>query len=183
MNVISVIVLILLIILVISLFAIRIMGRTPSLFGNYVFRVSSDSMEPTLMVGDVILVRSASPEDIHKDDIVTYKSLSGPMSGRDVTHRVVLEPEVKDGTYYYQTQGDAVGAPLDDKITYDQIEGRFICKLTVIGAFYSFISKPIGVIVFLGLIILLFGYEFLSLLVSYKKIDKVDEMLDNNKDE
>ena len=111
LNVLSVVFLIIVVIIVIFSLTTRIMGNTPSLFGYYMFRVSSDSMEPTLMVGDVILVRSADAQDIRNGDIVTYKSQSGSMYGREVTHRVVTEPEIKNGTYYYQTQGDAAGAP------------------------------------------------------------------------
>ena len=175
LNVLTTVLLVVLVLAVLFFFVSRIMGETPSLFGNYIFRVSSDSMEPTLMVGDVILVQSADAEDIEKGDIVTYKSQSGSMYGREVTHRVVTEPEIKNGTYYYQTQGDAAGAPLDKKITYDQIQGKYVRKLTLIGKFFNFISKPIGVIIFIGVIILLFGYELISLIVSNKAIDEIGE--------
>nr|WP_316621384.1 signal peptidase I [uncultured Ruminococcus sp.] len=173
-NAISVIFLVFLVIFVLFTLVSRIMGETPSVFGNYIFRVSSDSMEPTLMVGDVILVQSADAEDIQKGDIITYKSKDGSMYGREVTHRVVADPVIKHDTYYYQTQGDAVGAPLDKAITYDQVKGKYVRKLTLIGKLYGFMSKPIGVAIFIGVIVLLFGYEVISMIVSYRKIDEVD---------
>ena len=173
-NAISVIFLVFLVIFVLFTLVSRIMGETPSVFGNYIFRVSSDSMEPTLMVGDVILVQSADAEDIQKGDIITYKPKDGSMYGREVTHRVVADPVIKHDTYYYQTQGDAVGAPLDKAITYDQVKGKYVRKLTLIGKLYGFMSKPIGVAIFIGVIVLLFGYELISLIVSYRKIDEVD---------
>lgn len=182
LNGFSIAVLVILVAVVLFLFAARIMGETPSVFGYYIFSVSSDSMEPTLMVGDVILVQKTNAEDIQKDDIITYKSKDGSMYGRDVTHRVVTEPQVKSGTYYYQTQGDAPGAPLDKAITYDQIEGKYVRKLHVIGKIYSFLTTPTGFIVLVGLIILLFGYEMISLLVSYKKIDETDEKIFGDQD-
>ena len=173
-NVISVVFLVLIVCFVLFTFVSRIMGNTPSVFGYYIFRVSSDSMEPTLMVGDVILVHKADPEDIQKNDIITYKSKDGSMYGRDVTHRVVTEPFEKNGTYHYQTQGDADGAPLDKPIIYDQVEGKYVRTMTVIGKVYGFISTPVGICVFIGFIVLLFGYELISLLVSYRKIDELD---------
>lgn len=173
-NAISVIFLVFLVIFVLFTLVSRIMGETPSVFGNYIFRVSSDSMEPTLMVGDVILVQSADAEDIQKGDIITYKPKDGSMYGREVTHRVVADPVIKHDTYYYQTQGDAVGAPLDKAITYDQVKGKYVRKLTLIGKLYGFMSKPIGVAIFIGVIVLLFGYEVISMIVSYRKIDEVD---------
>ena len=132
------------------------------------------------MVGDVILVRSADAQDIRNGDIVTYKSQSGSMYGREVTHRVVTEPVIKDGTYYFQTQGDVQGAPLDKPITYDQIEGKFVRKLNIITKLYGWISTPVGVVIFVAVIILLFGYELISLIVSYKTVDeKGDELLNS----
>ena len=162
---------------VLYLFAARITGGTPSVFGYYVFRVSSDSMEPTLAVGDVILVKSTPAEDIHIDDIITFKSEESQTYGREVTHRVILEPENRDGTFYFQTKGDAPKASLDRVITYDQVRGKYIRKLIVIGKLYGFLSQPIGVVVLLGLILLLFGYELIALMVSNKKIEDSDEAL------
>lgn len=176
-NVLSFVLMVFLVAFVLFSIVSRIMGETPSVFGNYIFRVSSDSMEPSLMVGDVILVRTVDAEDIHKDDVITYKSKDGSMYGRDVTHRVVADPVLKNNTYYFQTQGDAQGAPLDKVITYNQIKGKYVRKLTLISKFYGLISTPIGVAVFIGIIVLLFGYELVSLILSYKRIDEADEKL------
>ena len=177
MNVLSVVVLVVMVLFVFLLILTRSMGNTPSLFGYYVFRVSSDSMEPTMDVGDVILVKSADADDIRKDDVVTYLSRSGVMYGQNVTHRVVTEPYRENGTLYFQTQGDAVGAPLDEPITYEQIRGKYVRKLVLIGKFYSLISTPAGVAVFITLIVALFGYEMISLVLSYRKVDEKGEEL------
>ena len=177
MNVLSGVVLFAMVAVVLYLFAARITGGTPSVFGYYVFRVSSDSMEPTLAVGDVILVKYTPAEDIHIDDIITFKSEESQTYGREVTHRVILEPENRDGTFYFQTKGDAPKASLDRVITYDQVRGKYIRKLIVIGKLYGFLSQPIGVVVLLGLILLLFGYELVALMVSNKKIEDSDEAL------
>lgn len=177
MNVLSGVVLFAMVAVVLYLFAARITGGTPSVFGYHVFRVSSDSMEPTLAVGDVILVKSTPAEDIHIDDIITFKSEESQTYGREVTHRVILEPENRDGTFYFQTKGDAPKASLDRVITYDQVRGKYIRKLIVIGKLYGFLSQPIGVVVLLGLILLLFGYELIALMVSNKKIEDSDEAL------
>lgn len=176
-HAISVVFFVILILVVLYSLTARIMGETPSVFGYYFFRVSSDSMEPTLMVGDVILVHSANAEDIQKDDIITFKSKEGSMYGREVTHRVVLDPVVKNDKYYYQTQGDAPGAPLDKMITYDQVEGKFIRKLVVVGKILNFFYTPTGIIVLIGVIVLLFASEMIPLFFTSKKLDETDELL------
>lgn len=184
-NVISIAVLVLLVIFVTFSLATRVLGSTPSIFGYYLFRVSSSSMEPTLVVGDVVLVKSADVDDIHVDDIITYKSKDGSMKNHMVTHRVVDGPYEKDGVTYFQTKGDAVGAPLDKIISYDQVEGKFVRKLTLVSKFFGFISTPTGVIVFIGIIVVLFAYEIISMLISYKKIDKLEDEIEkqNSEDE
>ncbi len=162
---------------VLCLFATRITGGTPSVFGYYIFRVSSESMEPTLSVGDLILVRKSPADDIKINDIITYKSEEAQTYGKEVTHRVVEEPEIKDNQYYYQTKGDAPKSSLDRLITYDQVRGKYIHKLVVLGKIYGFLSTPVGVVVMIGGILLLFGYELVALMMSNKKIDDADEAL------
>ena len=70
-------------------------------------------------------------EERHKKgDIITYDCLSGDLAGQTITHRVVTDPESRNGTYYFRTQGDREGAPLDDIISRSskvlKSRGRFI---------------------------------------------------------
>ena len=174
-NIITTVVLVFLIAVVVLIFIARISGNIPSLFGYHIFRVQSDSMVPTLEVGDVILVQDTPPESIKKGDIITYMCLSGDMEGRTITHRVIEDPEKRNGVYYYITKGDKSGAGVDDEITYDQVEGRYIKTLPWIDKVYTFLLTPVGLIISIGLIVLLFGYEMISLILSYKAIDEKDD--------
>lgn len=174
-NILSTILLILLILLVIFLFIMRITGNSPSIFGYHVFRVSSGSMEPVLVKGDVILVKAVPADQISKNDIITYKSREGQMEGEMITHRVVTEPKVVEGTYYFQTQGDAEGASLDPIVSFEQVEGKYVRKVPLIDKLYSFFLTPYGLITFIFIIILLFGYEMISLILTYRSIDIKDD--------
>ena len=175
LSVLSGILLFLMIALLIVIFTARLSGRTPSIFGYRIFRVVTDSMTPTLAVGDVILVKDCEPESIHNGDIITYEGAEGDFRGKTITHRVVKEPEVRDGVYYYQTRGDREGAQLDPEISFFQVDGKYVSTLPLIDKLYSFFLSPWGLISFIVLIVILFGYEMISLVVSYKTIDKEDE--------
>ena len=175
MNVISTIVLIVLILVVIAVFISRMTGSTPSVFGYSVFRVQTDSMEPTLMVGDVILSKKVPAEEIAQGDIITYDCLTGPLAGQTITHRVATEPVERNGAYYYVTKGDKAGAMQDEEITYDQIEGKYLRTLPLLDKMYSFFLSPYGLITFVFVIIALFGYEMITLILSYKHINEFDE--------
>lgn len=174
-NVISTIILIFLIIVVIALFIIRATGKTPSIFGYQVLRVTTGSMEPALKIGDVILIKDTPVEDIHEGDIISYESRSGDLRGKIITHRVTEEPVNMGGTYILQTQGDIEGSAPDPKIEYGQVKGKFLHKLEFIDKFYSFFFTPYGIIIFVFVIVALFGYEIISLIISYKTLDEKDE--------
>lgn len=175
LNIFTTVLLIISIAVVVFVFITRITGHVPSVFGYSVYHVQTNSMEPTLQVGDVILDKKVAAEDIHKDDIITFDCLSGELAGQTITHRVVTEPEYKGGVYYYQTQGDKPGAALDEKITYDQVEGVYLTKIPLLGKLYTFFLSPYGLIVFILIILVLFGYEMISLVVSYKSLDEKDD--------
>ena len=175
LNILSTVLLIVMIAVVVLIFAARLSGKSPSVFGYHVFRVSSGSMTPTLEIGDVILVRECEPEEIHNGDIITYHGLEGEFKGKVITHRVTMDPEVRDGVYYYQTKGDKEGALIDPEISYKQVEGKYVNTLPLIDKLYSFFLSPIGLVIFVAVIIALFAYEIISLIVSYKRIDEKDE--------
>ena len=174
-NVLTTVLLVVLVAVVVMVFIARITGHSPSIFGYHIFRVSSGSMEPELAVGDVILVKSADPADIHENDIVTYNGVEGDFAGKVITHRVVEEPTNDGGIWLYQTKGDAEGSIADPKITYDQIEGKFVTKLAFLNKIYTFFLSPYGLITFIFIIIALFGYEMISLVLSYKSLDEKDD--------
>lgn len=176
-NVFSTIILIVLVLFVIFAFITRLSGEAPSVFGFTLYRVQSESMSPTLKVGDVILDKKTPAEDIKKNDIVTFECLTGDYAGHTITHRVVEEPECRSGYYYFQTKGDKDGSPLDDIISYDQIKGKYLCTIPGMNKLYSFLLSSYGIIVLIVLIILLFGYEMIALMGSYKTLDSKDDMI------
>ena len=174
-NIISTVILVILIAVVVFLFIIRASGKTPSIFGYQIMRVTTGSMEPTLMVGDVIMVKETDPADIHKDDIISYESIQGELKGQIITHRVVEEPARVEATYFIQTQGDVEGAALDPRITDKQVKGKYLYKLEFLKGIYTFFLSPYGIITFVFVIVALFGYEIISLIISYKSLDEHDE--------
>lgn len=64
--------------------------------------VNSGSMEPLVAKGDAVLVRKVDPLEIHKGDLVSYRSLED--SAVIITHRVI---EVDALTGRLITKGDA----------------------------------------------------------------------------
>lgn len=174
-QILSTVILLILVAVVIIVFIARANGKSPTIFGFTVFRVSSDSMVPSLNVGDIIMDQKVDPEDIKIGDIVSYTCLDGKLKGQTITHRVVKGPISRNGEYSYITKGDKEGAVEDAEISYDQIEGKYLYTMSWLNGVYTFFLSPGGLITFIGIIVFLFGYEMITLIIAYKTADEKDE--------
>ena len=182
LNILTTVLLVSLIALLVAMFIARASGNSLSIFGFRMFRVSSGSMEPTLAVGDVIIVQKTSPEDIHAGDIITYRAEEGIMAGNPITHRVIEEPVQVNGVWVFQTKGDAVGATPDPQIRDSQLMGKYLRTLPIVTKIYAFFLTPYGLITLIAVILVLFGYEMISLIVSYRSFDKVYDQYSQTQD-
>ena len=180
LSILGTILLVILLAVVVVMFNARLSGEAPSVFGYQVFRVSSGSMEPELMIGDVILIKEAEPQDIQKGDIVTYKGEEGDLDDKFITHKMIEDPQLVDGRYVFHTQGIYDGAVPDPDWYEDQLLGEFVCKIPFIDSVYSFFLKPYGLITFVLVIIVLFGYELIALILSYHTLDEIDDEENDN---
>ncbi len=168
-----------LVISVIISVASRFMGTNPSLFGYSVFRVSSGSMSPELEVGDVILGKSVDdPMNIKVGDIVTYKG-SGELSGKLITHKVIVAPEEVDGEIMLQTKGVA-NEIADSPISADRVVSVVISELKFLESFYNFFFSPWGLLVIIALIIIVFIDEVIVIIKNLTGNDVKREKKDIN---
>lgn len=114
----------------------------PMPFGWGTAVVMSGSMEPTLSVNDLVVVRTA--EDYAIGDIVVYES------GRSlVIHRVV---DIQDETV--TLKGDANNVA-DDPISEIYLKGRLVLALPHVGGLMRIVKSLPGTIVLLGAAVLL----------------------------
>lgn len=179
-NIISVILLIITFLLVILLIVTRIQGKTPRVFGYQLLRVSSSSMEPKLMVGDIILSKSIKDiESVEVGDIITYKGIKGSFAGKLITHEVVGAPALEsDGKFYLQTMGFANSYP-DPVISEDQVVGEMVCEVPFLSGVYTFFQTPFGLVVILLFLGVLFFNESVRLVNLVKGKDSQDEQEEN----
>lgn len=155
----------------------RLTGGTPTAFGYSMFRVSSGSMKPALEVGDVIITKQFDPITVKKGDIVTYLSKSGEMKGKLVTHRVIKAPYKAGKTYRVVTKGDANFSE-DDPINVDQIQSKFLTKVSILKTLYSFFVTPLGLLAVIGLIIFAFFNEIVIFFKAIFGIGYEEEVVD-----
>lgn len=114
----------------------------PMPFGYGVSVVLSGSMEPTLSVGDLLVVAEA--ETYREQDIVVYQS--GRMA---VVHRLVA---IRGDEAI--TKGDANNSE-DTPLSLTAIKGKVICVIPMVGYLLWGIRSPAGILTILVLAVLL----------------------------
>lgn len=171
MNVICWIMIIALVAVMSVSFITQITGNTPSLFGYSLYRVSSGSMQPELMVGDIILDKVVeNPEALKEGDIITYEG-NGVLDGQMVTHKVIKAPYTEDGKQYIQTQGVANPIP-DDPIELDRVRGIMLCEIPILTMFFILFLSPWGFLIVIGLILFIFVDELITVIKILTGNDK-----------
>ncbi|MGN0491239.1 signal peptidase I [Ruminococcus sp.] len=164
-------------------FTSRINGSTPSVFGYSIFRVSSGSMEPELMVGDIILDKTVdNPEDLKVGDVITFKSNDyGDML---VTHKIIKAPYEENGKLMLQTKG--IANEIEDKpISVNNVKGIMICKVDYLDTIYNIFLSPWGLLILIALIVIIFFDEIITIVKiltnndrSVKDADDINEIID-----
>ena len=122
-------------------------NQVPMPFGYGASVVLSGSMEPTLSVGDLILIREE--EQYHTDDMVVYQT------GRTaVVHRVV---SIDEETVI--TRGDANNGN-DEPFSVSLIKGKVFVAIPRLGHAVLALKSPAGIIATLAAAILLLEMSF-----------------------
>ena len=118
------------------------------IFGYTFFSVATGSMQPTLDINDIIIVKIT--EDVKVGDIITYRE-----ENDFITHRVISNN--KDT---FVTKGDYNNTE-DNPIDTSKIVGKLVCKVPSLGLVGDILLTPkvfISVIITLFLFSLCFSY-------------------------
>ena len=157
----------LLILMVIILLMFGIVQRTSdnrgSIGGIKIFTVITGSMIPVYNIGDILIVKEISPENIKIGDDIVYQGKTGSFRDKTITHRVLLIEKQDDENYKIITKGVA-NFGQDPEINQTQVLGKVIGKVPII----NFALKVIFNVytwIFIPVVILI-----------YKNVKKIKEM-------
>jgi len=116
---------------------IYILASNSYLFGGYrSFVVLSGSMEPSIKIGDIILVHRQATYLPH--DIITFQQ-----ENHLVTHRIVSTRFDRDEQLFV-TQGDANRSEDDGQVNLKHVVGRVVLTIPYLGRFVAFAQSPLG---------------------------------------
>ncbi len=132
-----------------------------------IYTIVSPSMTPVINVYDVVVnTRVNDPNDVQVGDIITYVSKAPTSEGMTITHRVVAIAKAEDGTIEYMTQGDNNSEPDSLYVRYDQVIGKEIFVIPLIGRLQFLLANQKG-----WLFLLLIPISIYVLFEIYKLID------------
>lgn len=141
------------------------------LFGYKTYVVASDSMNPVLKKGDVIVIEDIDYDKIEIDDIITYQGLVGDVKDKVITHKVIdifYEEDVR----VLRTRG-INNKIIDPNVYEEQVYGKYLCRLGLISFVNKIISDKIGFILF---IVIPLGVLVVLEIVNMKKEIKRKEL-------
>ncbi|MFO7836695.1 MAG: signal peptidase I [Candidatus Thorarchaeota archaeon] len=104
--------------------------------------VTSESMEPTLYPGDLLVLQGRPAEDIAVGDIIVYED--DWYGDAPIVHRVI-SINVEGGNYYYFTQGDNNAVADPGNRTYDEVVGVMVLRIPALGHVSLFLRTPLGI--------------------------------------
>lgn len=131
-------------------------------------------MEPSIHTGAIVVIKPARGG--YKDgDVVTF----GKDTRKDIptTHRIISS-RVEDGVILFTTKGDANEDRDAREIKQNEILGKVLLDVPVLGYVIDFARKPTGFAILIVLPALIFMYdEVIKIINEIKKMRKKKEEL------
>ena len=160
----------------ITISTLRSRGReVPSLMGYIPLTIQSESMEPEIMKGDLIIAREFNPnkKELKNNDVISfYAEIQNQRVV--ITHRIEHIINI-NGMVSYVTKGDNNKISDENQVaTGDIIAVWDGARIPYLGTFLSFVKTKTGfiscVILPLALFFIYQLYQFIMLLFEYKDI-------------
>lgn len=149
----------------------------PDFLGYTPFIIVSGSMEPTIKTNEVIVTQKINKSDIKVGDVLSYKSSKDDIV---ITHRLI-EIKIENGEEVYVMKGDNNLSVDDEKITYSQIQGKYINTIPFIGILVSYIKTPIGMAMVIGVVILIYIiFDIIQRMFEKDEVEKLHEQMKKN---
>ena len=179
-SILSVMLLLVAIVCTVMVFTSKATGY-PKLFGYSLFSVQSDSMEPTIKKGDLIVCKAATEEmtlSCKVGEIITF-TMQEPVTKQTIinTHRIIaVDDSSPSGYVYYTTQGDKNATISKENV--EEVSSVFVIgkytdiRLGGIGSVMDFLKKPLGfglcVLLPIAVFFLYYLIDFIKKFTAYK---------------
>ena len=115
-----------------------------------VFNIVSESMEATINVNDLIIIKKCEEVELKVGDIITFKTAEQTI----VTHKIVkINKEAEQNVYITRGDNNKINDP--DPVKYEQVHAKYIFKIRGAGKFAERLQENNGLIS-VALIVIIF---------------------------
>lgn len=159
------------------LIALVVLLVLPRVFGIQPLVVLSGSMEPTYHVGSLIYVADVKPEKLEVGDAVTYEMSDDKTM---VTHRVI---EIDSTNQCIYTKGDANNVADGSAIFYEDIVGKPLFSIPLMGYLAHYFTTRQGTIILITGVIVVLILVFMSDLIAKEDNKEKSGSADGSKHE
>lgn len=140
-------------------------GKDFSILGYKAYIVNTNSMEPTIKVGDIVIIKKVKAEKLNQGDVITFTQ-----EGEVITHRIT-KIETEEKSTQYVTKGDNNNTEDTLKIRYEDIIGKEILTIPQLGKAMQLLDSKIILLIIILII----------LICAFVKIQK-KEKLENRRE-
>lgn len=126
------------------------------LFGISLFNMQTDLMETDINKNDLVIIKEVQEQDLQKGDIIAYN-----VNGKTRINKIINQ---KQG---YITKSNKNYQPDIEKVEYEDIIGKKIINIPIIGFFIGILQSKVTSLIIL--ITLIFGYFYNKNLYTKKK--------------
>ncbi|WP_297535646.1 signal peptidase I [Thermococcus sp.] len=139
-------------------------------FGFQYVVILTNSMQPTINPGDLVVVKPVDPYKLHVGDIILYQIHIGGATYR-ITHRIVAIGHDREGRLYFITKGDNRKYTDPWRVYPNQVIGEVVLVIPHIGKVWYY--TPLIVLIIFLFIIGSLAYDLaLELLEPYPLLSK-----------
>lgn len=133
---------------VVSSFKGFISGQEVTLGGYGAFTIESDSMNPVIKTGSLVIYKKVEPQEISVGDIISYYKSKDEIE----THRVI---EILDeNNRSFITKGDANDIADSLQVPDFNVIGRVETNIPYLGAICHFLQTGVGIMSFISITLL-----------------------------
>lgn len=131
-----------------------------NILGYKAYIITTNSMEPQINIGDIIIAKKCLEKDLNVGDIITFEQ-----NGEKITHRIV-NIEKENSVKKYTTKGDNNNVEDTQKILYNDIDGKKVIRIPYLGKFIEVLENEA---VFLVIILMLLILYFCKIQIQEKR--------------
>jgi signal peptidase len=145
--------------------------KVPDIGGFVPLIVLTDSMEPDIQNGDLVICRTKKADSVEVGDVIAFYDPAG--SGTSIVTHEVVELVTENGSIKFRTKGIANNREDASLVPVSNFIGVLMIRLPKLGKVAMFMQTPAGIVVCIAIpLLLIIGYDCVRHILYDKEFEK-----------